>query len=119
MPQRTPSKSPETPDDAMNRALESEQRALAAIEECQREAADFIDSAQQPARSILERPDRRVRDLHLRCVQATADRVDAMGREDAREAEQAARPEAQGKAMEEAVGRLAAHLTTQTDDQHR
>lgn len=120
MPQRTPSVSPKTPDDAMNRALESEQRALAAIEECEREAANLIDSAQQQARSLVERTDRRIRDLHLRCVRATADRLDAMVKEDATEAELGGGLESGAKALEAAVDRLAARLSTHTqaDDQH-
>jgi hypothetical protein len=120
MPQRRPSGSPDTPDDAMNRALESEQRALDAIAECEREAAKLIDSAQQQARSLVERTDRRIQDLHLRCVRATDHRLDAMLREDAREAEQAGRPESRAKALEAAVLRLATRLSTHThaDDQH-
>lgn len=114
MPKRTPFDSPETPDDAMNRALASERQALDAVEACEREAEKHIESARQQARSLIERTDRRIRDLHLRCVRATEKTVDAMVSEDARKAQQADRPETREKALDAAVDRLATRLTGQT-----
>jgi vacuolar-type H+-ATPase subunit H len=116
MTEHTLSRTPLDPDEAMNSALRAEQRALAAIKECEGEAASLIDSAQQRARSIIERTDQRIRDLHLRCIQATSDRLDAMVEDDSREAEQAVQQESAARALESAVERLAARLTGQTSE---
>lgn len=118
-PQRMPSKGPARADDAMNRALEAERQALETIEACEREAAKRIDSAHQQARLLIERSDRRIRHIHLHCVRATADLIDAMVNEDARKAEQEDRPESRAKSLERAVDRLAARLTRQTQSDSR
>lgn len=102
---------PLDPGEAMNSALEAERRALAAVEESEREAGKLVEGARQRARSIAERTDRRIRDLHVRCVRATAERVDAMIEEASRETDEAAQEESAAQALEGAVARLAARLT--------
>lgn len=119
MPQPRSSESPQTPDDAMNRALASERQALDAIEVCEQEAQMDVESARQQARSLSERTDRRIRDLHLRCVRATQEIVDTMVSEDAREAEQTDWPESREKALAAAVDRLANRLTSRTSPDGR
>lgn len=111
MSEQTPSDSPATPDDAMNRALQAEQRALDDIKKCEREAEMLVGGAQQQSRLLVERTDRRIQSLHLRCARATAELVDAMAVEDAREAGKPDRPESDAKALEAAVERIAARLT--------
>jgi hypothetical protein len=107
---------PLDPEEAMTSALEAEQQALATVKECEREAAELVESARQRARSIAERTDQRIRDLHVRCVRATADRVDAMVEEDARESEVTAHEESAAQALAAAVARLAARLTGEAEE---
>lgn len=104
------------PDEAMNEALEAEQRALGAVRECEREAAKLVESAKERARAILERTDRRIRDLHLRCARATEERVQAMVEEDARESEEDTHREREARELGPAVERLAARLTGRPDE---
>jgi hypothetical protein len=121
MSERTPTESTPNADDAMSRALQAEQRALEAIEACRHKAAALAEATQRQARSIRERADRRIGELHARCVRVTAEQIDAMLHEDAREAERAAQPNLDSAALEEAVERVARYLIDETkagDESH-
>ncbi len=95
----------------MNTALQAEQRALDAIKECEREAAGIIGDAQQQARAIAERTNRRIAKVHTHCARVTTAQIETMLKEDTREADQAIRQEAEAFTLELAVDRVAARLT--------
>lgn len=97
--------------DAMSTALQAEQLALEAIKDCERKAARLIDVAQQQARTIAERTNRRIGKLHAHCARATEAQIKTMLREDATAANQAIRPEAEAHTLEAAVDRVAVRLT--------
>lgn len=111
MSEQKPSAPPLDPDEAMNTTLQAEQRALDAIKTCERQAAELINAAQQQARLIAERADRRISDLHVRCARTTAEEIEAMLREDAHEADHSTQPELKIEALEAAVDHVAARLT--------
>lgn len=95
----------------MNKVLQAEQDALQAIEDCEREAAGIIHSAQQQAHTISERTNRRIGELHAHCARVTAAQIETMLKEDASEAKQAIRLEAESSTLRAAVERVAARLT--------
>ncbi len=95
----------------MNKVLEAEQHALETIADCEREAAGIIHAAEQQARAISERMNRRIGELHAYCARVTAERIETMLKEDASEAKQAIRLEAEACTLQAAVERVAARLT--------
>ncbi len=109
MPPET--KEPLAASDAMNAALQAEQRALQAIKDCERDAARLIETAQQQARTITERTNRRISRLHAHCARVTEAQIKAMLREGADAANEAIRPEVEAHTLEAAVDRVAARLT--------
>jgi hypothetical protein len=111
MSKPTKDREPAGSADAMNTALQAEQRALDAIKDCEREAAGIIAAAQQQARAITERTNRRITKLHAHCARTTEAQIETMLKEDAREANQAIRPEAEACTLEAAVDHVAARLT--------
>lgn len=94
----------------MNTVLQAEQRVLDAIKDCEREAAGIIGAAQQQARAISERTNRRIAQVHARCARVTERQIETMLKEHAGEASEA-RLEAQACTLEAAVDRVAARLT--------
>jgi hypothetical protein len=60
---------------AIDRVLESEQLASAAIAECERECAAAIEEARAARRSILDRARQRIITLHARCNQIIEQRL--------------------------------------------
>ncbi len=111
MPEQKPSQPPLDSEEAMNAALQAEQRARDAIKTCERQAAELIGSAQQQARSITERADRRISDLHVRCARAITEQIDAMVASDADEVDRATQPALELAVLEAAVERVATQLT--------
>jgi cell division septum initiation protein DivIVA len=95
----------------MNAALQAEQRARDAIKTCERQAAELIGSAQQQSRSITERANRGISDLHVRCAHVITEEIDAMMAEDADDVGHATQPALELAALEAAVERVAARLT--------
>ena len=95
----------------MNKVLQAERHALETIKDCEREAAGIIHAAQQQARAISERTNRRIGELHAHCARVTAARIETMLKEDASEANQAIRLEAEACTLQAAVERVAARLT--------
>lgn len=111
MSKPTKDREPLASADAMNKVLQAEQDALQKIKDCEREAADIIHAAQQQARTISERTNRRIGELHAHCARVTAARIETMLKEDASEAKQAIRLEAEARTLQAAVERVAARLT--------
>jgi vacuolar-type H+-ATPase subunit H len=102
---------------AMNRALDAERAAQAAIADCERQAAEILEHAREQRRNILERAQARIVALHTR-VAGTLERQAAVITERSRQSaatavEQLSDPVRCAKALEQ----LAARLTT--DDAER
>lgn len=97
---------------AMDRVLQAERDALAAVAECERLAAAEIEQARQRRRTILERTQARIVALHARAAQAlerrAAEILERHLRSATAEARQLADPERRQRALE----RLAERLTT-------
>ena len=115
MSKPTKDREPAGSADAMNTALHAEQRALEAIKDCERTAAGIIGAAQQQARTIAERTNRRIAEMHAYCARVTGARIETMLKENANEANQAIRPE-EGCALEAMVDHVAARLTGEEHD---
>jgi vacuolar-type H+-ATPase subunit H len=111
MSKPTKDREPLASGDAMNKVLRAEQDALQTIEDCEREAAGIIHAAQQQARAISERTNRRIGELHAHCARVTAAQIETMLKEDASEAKQAIRLEAESRTLQAAVERVATRLT--------
>jgi len=97
---------------AMDRILQAEREALAAVAECERLSAAELEQARQRRRTILERTQARIVSLHARAVQTLGRRgaeiLEKHLRSATAEAEQLADPGRRRAALE----RLAARLTT-------
>lgn len=106
---------PLDPGEAMNTALQAEREAVAGIESCTRQAAKLVEDAQQQARRIAERTTRRISELHARCTQATAKRIDSMLKEDANEADEAVQPHVEAEFLQAVVDSVAARLTGENE----
>ncbi len=111
MPEHTSPPKPAIPDEAMNTALQAERQAVDGIEACTRQAAKLIEDAQQQARRIGERTNRRISDLHTRCARATEAHIDGMLKEDANVADSEVQPQMETEFLKAAVDRIAARLT--------
>jgi vacuolar-type H+-ATPase subunit H len=115
MPEQEPSQPPLDPEEAMNTALQAERQAVAGIEFCTRQAAKLVENAQQQARHLAERTNRRISDLHARCTQATAERIDSMLKEDANEADEGVQPHVETEFLQAVVDSVAARLTGENE----
>ena len=97
---------------AMDRVLQAERDALAAMAECERLSATELEQARQRRRTLLERTQARIVALHARAAQALERRaagiLERHLRSTTAEVEQLADPERRQAALE----RLAARLTT-------
>jgi ATPase subunit of ABC transporter with duplicated ATPase domains len=97
---------------AMDRVLQAERHALAALAECERLSAAELEQARQRRRTILEHTQARIVALHARAAQAlerrAAEILERHLRSATAEVEQLADPERRRAALE----RLAARLTT-------
>lgn len=100
-----------TSADAMNTALQAEQHALKAIRDCEEEAASIVGAAQQQARAITERTNRRIAEVHAHCARVTGRRIENMLKEDTGEVDQAIRAKEGACTLEAVVDRVAARLT--------
>lgn len=102
---------------AMDRALEAERAAQAAIADCERQAAEALERARQQRRTILEHAQTRITALHRRAagkLQRQAADIAARSLESAATAvEQLSDPERRTRALE----RLAARLTNDDAEQ--
>ncbi len=97
---------------AMDRVLQAERDALAAVTECERLSAAELEAARQERRTLLERTQARIVALHARAAQAlerrAAEILERHLRSASAEAEQLADPELRQAALEQ----LATRLTT-------
>jgi len=103
---------------AIDRVLESEQAAQAAVESCRHECDAALERARQQRRSILERAQARIAALHARAAAAlarrTAEIIEAQRHLAAQTTEQLADTAHRRAALE----RLAAQLTGPEDGNH-
>lgn len=95
---------------AMDRVLQAEQDALAAVAECERLSAAELEAARQERRTILERAQVRIVALHARAAEnlerRAAEILERHLRSATAEAEQLADPELRHAALERLVARL-------------
>lgn len=98
-------------DDAMNTVLEKELRSREKIEQCEREAAELLNSAQRRARAVSDRTDKRITKFRQRCAEATQRAVDELLAEDSERAEPRPGDADESSLINAAVRRLAARLT--------
>lgn len=100
---------------AMDRVLQAERNALAAIAECERQSAAAVEQARAQRRALLERTQARIVKLRARVAQAlerrAADILERHRRASTAEVQQFADPGRRDVALE----RLAARLTTAAD----
>jgi vacuolar-type H+-ATPase subunit H len=111
MSKPTRNKESVTSADAMNTALQAEQHALKAIRDCEEEAAGIIAAAQQQARAITERTNRRIAEVHAHCARVTGKQIDNMLKEDTGKVDQAIRAKEGACTLEAVVDSVAARLT--------
>jgi CRISPR type IV-associated protein Csf3 len=91
---------------AMDRTLEAERAAQAAIAECERQSAEVLERARQQRRTVLERAQARIVALHTRAARNLARQ--AAPRSAAAAIDQLSDPSRRASAL----ARLAARLTT-------
>jgi len=97
---------------AMDRVLQAERDALAAIAECERQSASELERARLKRRAILERIQARIVALHARAAEALERRGAAILEQHRRMATAAVEQLADPERRREALERLAARLTT-------
>ena len=73
-----PAPAGDSPEAAMDAALEAEARAQEAVAECERRADAMVEETRRRARRIAERADDRITRIHTGCSEATDARVDAI-----------------------------------------
>lgn len=100
---------------AMNRVLEAERAAHAAVAECEARAAALIDAAQQQARRIHTRTDARLSQVHAHCALALGQQVEALLRQDPAGTASAALDDEMRVLLTAAIARLADSLTSAAD----
>lgn len=96
---------------AMNRVLEAERAAHAAVTECEARAAALIDAAQQQARRIHSRTDTRLSQVHARCALALGQQVETLLQQGSGGAANAALDDEMRELLTAAIDRLAESLT--------
>lgn len=104
---------------AMDRVLQAERDALAAMAECERLSATELEQARERRRTLLERTQARIVALHARAAQALerrgAEILERHLRSATAEVEELADPQRRQAALE----RLAARLATAEDEPAR
>ncbi|WP_127477975.1 hypothetical protein [Sulfurivermis fontis] len=98
-------------EEAMNRVLEAERAALAAIAECTTRAANLIEAAQQQARRIHRRTDSRISQVHAHCALALGRQVELLLQQEAENASATVPDAVIQEVLAAAVERLAQSLT--------
>jgi regulator of protease activity HflC (stomatin/prohibitin superfamily) len=73
---------PNSTEEAMNRVLEAERAAHAAVAECEAQAAALLEAAQQQARRIHTRADNRLSQIHAHCALALGQQVEQLLQQD-------------------------------------
>lgn len=98
-------------EEAMNRVLEAERAADAAVADCATRAAAVIEMAQQQARRIHSRTDSRISQVHAHCALALGRQVETLLQQEAEQAADASLDAAMHQVLAAAVERLAQSLT--------
>jgi hypothetical protein len=102
---------------AMDRTLEAERAAQAAIAECERQSAELLERARQQRRIILERAQARIVTIHARAAASLERQAAQIGakkpQSSAPDIDQLSDPSRRGRAL----ARLAARLTTDDAEQ--
>ncbi|MEA3411144.1 MAG: hypothetical protein U9R74_06350 [Pseudomonadota bacterium] len=113
MPEHTPDVQPSRiVYDAINRVLEAENDARAAIETCRRDARHFENQARRRSTRILERADSRIHRMHQRQAERVARRLTELRAESDRiPVEVALEPEMRAR-IAAVVQRMAEEMTT-------
>lgn len=101
-------------EEAMNRVLEAERAAQAAIMECTARAASLIEAAQQQARRIHSRTDSRISQVHAHCALALGRQVELLLQQEAESTSATVPDAAMHEVLAAAVERLALVLTDDT-----
>jgi cysteine sulfinate desulfinase/cysteine desulfurase-like protein len=101
---------------AMDRVLESEQSAQAAIHDCERECTEILERAREQRRAILESAHARIVALHTRAAKALELRIakviEQRKQAAAAAAVQLSDPERRSAALERMAARLTADDST-------
>lgn len=101
----------DSPEAAMDAALEAEARAQEAVAECQRQADALVEETRRRARRIAERADDRITRIHTGCSEATDARVDAILARAEKEDEVSGPGTREREVLQAAIAALAAELT--------
>ena len=105
---------------AMDRALEAERTAQAAIAECERQAAVVLEHARQQRRTMLERAQARIIALHTRAAgnleRQAAEIAEKAPQSAAAAINQLSEPARRAKALARLVARLTSDDIEQTPD---
>lgn len=104
---------------AMDRVLEAERTAQAAVTECERTCAQVLERARQQRRAILEHAQARIVALHTRAAQGLALRTAELLAQRRQSAALTAGERANPARRDAALERLAARLTAAEEDQPR
>lgn len=104
---------------AMNRVLEAERTAHAAVTECEVQAAALLETTQQQVRRIHSRTDTRLGKLHARCALALDRQVEELLLQDIDSGgdEKNRGDVARGEVLQEAIDHLAEVLTSGNGDE--
>ncbi|MEW6648409.1 MAG: hypothetical protein AB1450_14500 [Pseudomonadota bacterium] len=98
-------------EEAMNRVLEAERAAHAAVAECAARATALVDAAQQQARRIHSRTDSRISQVHAHCALALGRQVEQLLQQEADNTAASELDAAMHDVLAAAVERLAQSLT--------
>jgi vacuolar-type H+-ATPase subunit H len=102
---------------AMDRVLEAERAAQAAIAECERECEEMLEHSRERRRAILERAHARIVALHTRAAKALELRTAEFVAQRGKSAATTAQP-ADPARFSDSLERLATQLTGSTSKRH-
>ena len=100
---------------AMNQVLRAERDAEQAIAECGEYAMQLLQEAQKRSQFISKSADKRISNIHLRCKQDTAKKINQLAREHAHKTKQHAEYHLDEKTIQDIVDEVAGYLTGPRD----
>jgi hypothetical protein len=120
LPTQTP-RDADAPDDggvahAIDRVLDAEHIAQAAIADCEKQGLESLEQARQQRRSILERAQQRVVALHIRAARALEQRVAQVREPHGRTVAGTMAPEIDHTRVQAAINKLADRLIGNGDE---
>ena len=104
--------------EAMNRVLEAERAAQAAIIDCEQQQQVSLEHARQQRRSILDRAHARVMALHERATRGLEQRTAQILAQQGEAPRAAAEPTADSAHLQAAMERLVERLTSVAEEDH-